>query len=421
MKPQRVLTLVHKHLVPPADTDGIDVLTAPWKMEYDVIETLREIGHEVLPLGVHDDLGVIRTAIDQWKPTIVFNLLESFDDVTTFDMNVVSYLELLKVPYTGCNPRGLLLARDKALSKQLMAYHRIPVPEFAVFRPRRGVKLPRKLAFPLIVKSLTYEASVGISQASVVTDEEHLRRRVEFIHESIGTDAIVERYIDGRELYVGLLGNDRVRVFPVWEMHFEKMIEGGSWPIATERVKWSTKYQERYGIMTDQAEHLPDGAAEQIQRIARRAYRTLGLTGYARLDLRMDGAGRIYVLEANPNPAARLRRRLRRVRRTRRRHLRSVARADRRPGIELEAGDDVNSRNARVHDAQCTMHTMHVKRGARAQSGATRRGCPREWGRHFNCALCIVHRALRRSHRGANRAATRASDRRLISVPVVVT
>ena len=112
----------------------------------------------------------------------------------------------------------------------------------------------------------------------------------------------MERYIDGRELYVALVGNERVRVFPVWEMHFQKMIDGGSWPIATERVKWSAKYQERHGIMTDQAEHLPDGAAEQIQRIAKRCYRTLGLTGYARIDLRMDQAGRMYVLEANPNP-----------------------------------------------------------------------------------------------------------------------
>ena len=300
MKTQRVLTLVHKHLVPPDDTEGIDVLTAPWKMEYDVIETLREIGHEVLPLGVQDDLGVIRAAIDQWKPTIVFNLLESFDDVTTFDMNVVSYLELLKVPYTGCNPRGLLLARDKALSKQLMAYHRIPVPDFAVFRPRRGVKLPRKLAFPLIVKSLTYEASVGISQASVVTDEEHLRRRVEFIHESIGTDAIVERYIDGRELYVGILGNERLTVFPVWELHFTKRGDEVH-RIATERVKWSTKYQRKYGIETHEAK-LPEDVTARVQHLCKRVYRSLDLTGYARIDLRMDAAGKPFVIEANPNP-----------------------------------------------------------------------------------------------------------------------
>jgi D-alanine-D-alanine ligase len=302
VKPQRILTLVHKHLVPPADTTGIDTVHAPWKMEFDVIETLRERGHEVCPLGVQDDLGAIRTTIYDWKPTIVFNLLESFDNVTTFDMNVVSYLELLKAPYTGCNPRGLLLARDKALSKKLLAYHRIPVPEFAVFRRNRAVRVPARLGFPLIAKSLTYEASVGISQASVVEDEERLRRRVAFIHDSLGTDAIAERYIDGREMYVGVIGNDRLRVVPVWEMHFQKMIEGDNWPIATERVKWSTAYQEKHGIMTDQAKDLPDATVQAIHRVARRVYRTLHLTGYARIDLRMDAAGKFYVLEANPNP-----------------------------------------------------------------------------------------------------------------------
>jgi D-alanine-D-alanine ligase len=302
MKPQRVLTLVHKHLVPPADTEGVDVLEAPWKMEFDVIETLRELGHEVLPLGVQDDLGAVRSTIEEWKPTIVFNLLESFDDVTTFDMNVVSYLELLKAPYTGCNPRGLLLARDKALSKKLLAYHRIPVPDFTVYRRGRTVRVPPRMRFPAIVKSLTYEASVGISQASVVTDEEKLRRRVEFIHGHIGTDAIAERYVDGREIYVGLLGNDRVRVFPPWEMHFQKMIEGDNWPIATERVKWSATYQKKHGIMTGEARDLPEGASEHIVRLARRIYRTLALTGYARIDLRMDAGGRVYFIEANPNP-----------------------------------------------------------------------------------------------------------------------
>jgi D-alanine-D-alanine ligase len=222
--------------------------------------------------------------------------------VITFDQNVVSYLELLKMPYTGCNPRGLLLARDKALSKKLLAYHRIPVPDFTVFRYGRKVRLPPRLKFPVIIKSLTYEASVGISQASVVEDEERLRKRVTFIHESLGTDAIAERYIDGRELYVGLMGNERVRVFPVWEMHFKKMVEGDNWPIATERVKWSAKYQERHGIRTDQAQDLAEAVVHQIERMCKRIYRALELTGYARIDLRMDDAGRVHFIEANPNP-----------------------------------------------------------------------------------------------------------------------
>jgi D-alanine-D-alanine ligase len=300
MKKIRILALVHDHLVPPEDTTGIDVTEAEWKMEYDVVVTLREIGHTVRVLGVHDDLTGIRATAAAFKPHIVFNLMEAFADVTTFDQNVVSYLELLRLPYTGCNPRGLVLARDKALSKKLLAYHRIPVPEFTVVRPGRRPTLPKRLTFPLIVKSLFFEASTGISQASVVENDEQLARRVTFIHENLGTAAIVEQFIDGRELYVGVLGNERLDVFPVWEMSFDKMPEN-RWKIATERVKWSTQYQKKYGIMTDQA-RLDAPAVERIQRIARRTYRALDLSGYARIDLRMDDQGRVYVLEANPNP-----------------------------------------------------------------------------------------------------------------------
>ena len=294
--------LVHKHLVPPADTTGLDVVNAEWKTEFDVISTLEEMGHAVRPLGIQDELNPIRQAIEEWKPTIVFNLLEAFDNVNLFDQNVVSYLELLRIPYTGCSPRGLLLARDKSLSKKLLAYHRVPVPEFWVFRRGQVLKVPKRLQFPVIVKSLTQQASIGISQASVVNDEERLRRRVEFVHNSVGTHAIVERYVDGRELYVGVLGNQRLQVFPVWEMHFQKMVEGDNWPIATERVKWSTKYQQRHGIMTARAADLPDGLEPQIVKMAKRVYRSLELSGYARIDLRLDRDGRIYVLEANPNP-----------------------------------------------------------------------------------------------------------------------
>jgi D-alanine-D-alanine ligase len=296
----RVLALVHDHLVPPADTTGIDVLEAEWKMEYVVVESLKVSGHDVRVLGINDDLSGIRVTAEEFKPHIVFNLMEAFAGVTTFDQNVVSYLELLRLPYTGCNPRGLILARDKALSKKLLAYHRLPVPEFTVVRRGRKPVLSKRLQFPLIVKSLFFEASAGISQASVVESPELLQKRVAFIHESLGTAAIVEQFIDGRELYVGVIGNERLEALPVWEMSFASMPEN-RWRIATERVKWSTQYQKRHGIMTSQAQLEPD-AVHKIQNIARRTYRALDLNGYARIDMRLDADGRPFVLEANPNP-----------------------------------------------------------------------------------------------------------------------
>jgi len=298
----RVLALVHQHLIPPSEIEeGTDIILAPWRTEYDVISTLTAMGHEVKALGVHDDLGEIRRLVTEWKPQIAFNLLEGFDDVVIFDQNVVSHLELLKLPYTGCNSRGMLLARDKSLSKKLLAYHRIRVPEFEVYRAGRPIRRPKRLAFPLMVKSLTEEASIGISQASVVDNDEKLKERVAFIHESIGTAAIVEQYIEGRELYVGILGNQTLQALPVWELFFTNMPEGSK-RIATDRVKWSVKYQKKYGIDSGMAANLAEGQAEKIQHLCKRVYRALELSGYARVDLRLDEAGNAWVIEANPNP-----------------------------------------------------------------------------------------------------------------------
>ncbi len=301
MKKLRVLALMHEGMVPPEDTAGVDVREAPWKMEHDVIGSLGQMGHEVDKLGVGSDLGAIRRSIDSFQPHIVFNLLEDFDDVPIYDQNVVSYLELQRVPYTGCNARGLLLARDKSISKKLLAYHRIPVPEFAVFHRGRPVRRPPRLGFPLIVKSLVHEASTGISQASVVEDEEKLKERVTFVHERIGTDAIVERYIDGRELYVGVMGNERLEVFPVWEIFLSRLPEG-SWAIATESVKWNPSYQRKHRIKTGEAKGLSPAVTERVQKLAKRIYKNLYLSGYARIDFRMDDQEKVYVLEANPNP-----------------------------------------------------------------------------------------------------------------------
>jgi len=301
MKKLRILGLMHGDLVPPEHPGEVDLATVEWKTEWDVVSTLRGLGHTVEPLGVISDLGVIRGAIEDAKPHIAFNLLEAFDEVGVFDQNVVSYLELKRVPYTGCNPRGLLLARDKSISKKLLHFHRIPVPEFTVFHMGQKIRRPKRLEFPLIVKSLTQEASIGISQASVVEDDDKLRERVAFIHRSVGTDAIVERYIEGRELYVGVLGNLRLQVLPIWELVFTNMPED-SRRIATERVKSSLKYQEKVGVQTSEAKDLPEGMPARIRHLAKRVYRILELSGYARIDLRLDESGHIYVLEANPNP-----------------------------------------------------------------------------------------------------------------------
>ena len=304
-KPLRILLLCHESLVPPETVEGLsDAEVAPFKTEFDVYVTLRDMGHDVTCVGIGSDLAVIERAASELQPDIAFNLLEEFAGVGVFDAHVASVLEMLRLPYTGCNPRGLMLAHNKAVAKMICRYHRIPVPAFAVF-PLRGedakVRRPRRLEFPLIVKSLTEEGSVGIAQASVVHDDDKLAERVRFVHRQLGTDAIAERYIDGRELYVGVLGNDRLQTLPVWEVHFPGLRDGAP-RIATSRIKWDERYQQKIGLSTAAAIDLPGSLATDLPKLAKRAYRDLQLSGYARLDFRLTDAGQVYLLEANPNP-----------------------------------------------------------------------------------------------------------------------
>ncbi len=301
MRKLRVLAITHESLVPPENPCDEEIERAPWKMDYDVLKTLHELGHRVKVLGMSNELAPIREAIEKFNPHIAFNLLDEFDGEILFDQNVVSYLELMGIPYTGCNPRGLILARDKALSKKLMLYHRIAVPDFAVFRRGLRVRRPKRLQFPVIVKSLIEQASAGISQASIVSTDEALAERVEFIHKKIGTDAIAESFIEGRELYVGVVGNKRLQVFPVWELQFGNMT-GGMSRIATARVKFDIEYQKQREIKNSEATGIPEETLIQIQKICKRVYRLLDLNGYARIDLRLREDGKPFVLEANPNP-----------------------------------------------------------------------------------------------------------------------
>ncbi|WP_050423042.1 D-alanine--D-alanine ligase family protein [Bradyrhizobium tropiciagri] len=303
MKHFRILVLMHPDCVPPDSSDGYSAREInEWKTEYDVVSTLRAAGHEVRPLGVQEEIKPVRDEIEGFKPHIVFTLLEEFHYDVVYDQHIASYLELMKIPYTGCNPRGLILARGKDLSKTLVHHRRVPVPAFAVFPMRRKVKRPPRLELPLIVKSLSSDGSLGISQASIVDTDEKLAERVAFIHERIGTAAIAEQFIEGRELYVGVLGNNRLRVLPVWELKFGSMGGPGARHIATEKAKHDTSYQERIGIADGPADDLTPELSAHIQRLAKRIYRTLGLDGYARIDFRLSTNGVPYFIEANPNP-----------------------------------------------------------------------------------------------------------------------
>ncbi|MFZ2031114.1 MAG: hypothetical protein WAU68_12445, partial [Vitreimonas sp.] len=248
MKTLRILAICRPDQLPPESLEGLSEQEIyGCKTEWAVHTTLTELGHEVHWLGVQYNLAPLREKIETWRPDIVFNLLDQFHGETLYCQHVAAFLELMKVPYTGCNPRGMVLAQGKDLSKKLLKYHRVPTPAFVVYPMSRKVARPARLKFPLIVKSLTEDSSLGISQASVVHSDEKLQERVKFVHERIGTAAIVEQYIDGREIYVGVLGDDRLTVLPIWELKFGQMAPDAL-PIATETVKHNVEYQKKRGV-----------------------------------------------------------------------------------------------------------------------------------------------------------------------------
>jgi len=292
--------LTHELMPPEVIPEGVEKEKQPWRTEYDVITALKSMGHEVYPVGLQSDLAVIANAREQHKPHVAFNLLEEFDGHALFDQHVVSYLELLKQPYTGCNPRGLTLAHDKALTKKILSFHRIAVPGFGVFPRGQKVVRPTRLKFPLLVKSVIEEGSVGISQASVVHDDEKLAERVEFIHRTTESHAIAEQYIEGREIYVSVIGNKRLQTYTPWELVIKNLPEG-SLNIATGRLKWNPDYQRKVGLVTKPAD-LSEELQRNLESISKRIYRHLNLSGYARMDYRLSNDGQFYLLEANPNP-----------------------------------------------------------------------------------------------------------------------
>lgn len=302
LKKKRVLVLFHKLLTPPENVDesedGFEY--KPWITEYNVLKALKELKTDYQGLGVQSDLGVIKETLDSFKPHVVFNLLEEFDGNVLFDQNVVSFLELLRTKYTGSNPRGLMIARDKSLAKKLLMYHRIPTPRFQNFGKSKSMKVSKKLKFPLIVKCLYQEASLGITNQSVVNSEEKLYERVAYLIDKYNSDVIVEEFIEGREFYVGVMGRQRLETLPIWELKFEN-VENPEKELYTEDAKWNEKYRTKKGIKSQKA-NIDRELEKRINHICKKTFKALELTGYARIDLRVTKDNEAYVLEANPNP-----------------------------------------------------------------------------------------------------------------------
>ena len=273
------------------------------EMHYQIAKSLQKNGHEVLLFGITDDPHAMSTLLGEWKPDLVFNATEAFLDNSNLDYLVPALLEAEGYRYTGAPPLALLVTRNKAMSKKILAFHDIKVPGFKSFRTGEAPDDNTNLRFPVIVKPLAADASEGISQASIVHDVKALADRVAWIHDRFDQPAIAEEYIEGRELYATMLGNgDKVEVLPIVEMVFD---QAGSRPedrIATQKSKWDMGYRKRRGIRNVFARKLAKVAHERLMRTCQVAYRAFWLRDYARIDVRLTKDNEIWFIEANANP-----------------------------------------------------------------------------------------------------------------------
>ena len=269
--------------------------------EYDVARALLANDHDVRMIGIGDEIGPLLERLAAFQPKLVFNGCEAFRGHAHHEYAVAAVLDLYGYRYTGSSPTALLVARNKSLTKKILAYHNIRVPAFAEFHEGDDLVRPSELRFPLIVKPLLEDASVGIAQASVVEDDASLAQRVEFIHQKHHQAAIVEELVEGREVYVGLIGNGDVQVLPLTEMTFGEP-ETSDHRIATYKAKWDDEYRKRKKIKNVFAKGLSEELTARIGEICSTAFHALWLQDYGRIDVRLTHDDQVYVLEVNPNP-----------------------------------------------------------------------------------------------------------------------
>ena len=286
----------------PAETFHSYLNHQDYRDERHVYQALKKLGYSVELLGLYDDLPGFLNHLKSEKPDLVFIMCESFCNQRDKASHIVSTLEMLDIPYTGASAESLNLCRNKGLSKKILTYHNINVPQFVICRNARSIPNLNNLPYPAIVKPLELEASEGISFSSVVSSPRQAKEQIKKLYKRYKTPVIVEEYIKGRELYVGIIGNKQATVFPPQELIFRKRPKSDL-NIATYKVKWDKNYRRQQGIGNQKARALSVDLQKNLQKTCVEIYQLLGIKGYARFDLRITKGGNIFFIEANPNPA----------------------------------------------------------------------------------------------------------------------
>jgi len=270
------------------------------KHDYEeIFEALEKLGHEPSYV-VLDGTDKTLLSLARYETDLFFNLVESYAGDDQKEMHVAAYLDLLGRPYTGASPQGLYLAQDKALAKKVFAFHGIRTPFFATCYQGK-LEHSHDISFPLIVKPTSEDASIGIDKDSVVGSVKELMERIQYLQEEFESPALIEEYIEGREIYAGIIGNQSPEVLPLVELDLSRLPAGMPRVAGTE-VKWEKESEAYKATKSAPAEDLDEATTERLSETALSAYRTLKLRDYARIDMRLTAKGEVYVIEANPNP-----------------------------------------------------------------------------------------------------------------------
>ena len=265
----------------------------------EIFEALGKLGHEPF-YQVLDGAEKTLVALAKFDADLVFNLTESYAGDDTKDMNIAAYLELLDLQYTGAGPHAMYLAQDKALAKKIFAFHGIKTPFFATSY-RGKLDHSHDISFPLIVKPTSEDGSIGIDQGSFVESVKELMERIHYIQEEFNSPALIEEYIEGREIYASILGNENPEVLPMVELDLSKLPKGTP-RIAGQDVKWATDTEAYKVTKSAPAEDLDEATTKRLSETALSAYQALKLRDYGRIDMRLSKKGEVFVIEANPNP-----------------------------------------------------------------------------------------------------------------------